>query len=61
MATLFEVSKFSPESLQASARLLQSSYKVGAFHVGLLTHPVGAIPPWLPRTLGDRSKVKYSL
>jgi hypothetical protein len=33
---------------------------LGAFHFGPLTHPVGAIPPWLPRTLGDRSKVKCS-
>jgi hypothetical protein len=32
----------------------------GAFHFSPWTHPVGAIPPWLPQTLGDRSKVKYS-
>jgi hypothetical protein len=32
----------------------------GAFHFGQFTDPVGAIPPWLPQTLGDRSKVKCS-
>jgi hypothetical protein len=32
----------------------------GAFHFCQLTHLVGAIPPWLCRTLGDRSKVKCS-
>ena len=32
----------------------------GAFPFSLLADPVGAIPPWLPRTLGDRSKVKCS-
>ena len=30
------------------------------YHFGQFTHPVGEIPPWLPRTLGDRSKVKCS-
>jgi hypothetical protein len=34
--------------------------KLGVFHFSLLTHPVGAIPPWLPRNLGDRSKMKCS-
>jgi hypothetical protein len=35
-------------------------YFLGAFHFGPLTHLVGAIPPWLPQTLGDRSQVKCS-
>jgi hypothetical protein len=35
--------------------------KLRLFHFGQFTHLVGAIPPWLPQTLGDRSKVKCSL
>ena len=34
--------------------------KMGAFHFGQFTDPVGAIPPWLLRNLGDRSQVKCS-